>query len=303
MNANQPLSAQHLRLSSQDLIVGLWRLASWELRGAALAAWTRQVLELGIEAFDLADVYGDYSCEELFGQALRADPGLRDELCLITKCDIKILSQRRPAHTRHVYDTSRAHIVSSAEASLRALGTDRLDLLLLHRQDPLLDPSEVAAAFDQLRRDGKVLAFGVSNFTPTHFAMLASYLDEPLVTNQVEASVLHLEPFLDGTFDQCLERRMRPMAWSPLAGGRLMSAEDARTQRVRAALAPIAAARDTTLDVIALAFLARHPARLQLISGTRRLERIQAAARARELELSREEWFEIWCASTGSALP
>lgn len=289
-------------ISAHDVIVGLWRLPGWDLRGPSLASWTRRVLELGIDAFDLADVYGNYSCEELFGEALRTDPGLRDELRLITKCDIKLVSDRRPDHRRHVYDTSREHIVASAEASLRALGTDRLDVLLLHRQDPLMDPAEVAAAFDELHRAGKVLAFGVSNFTPSHLSMLASYVAQPLVTNQVEASVLHLEPFQDGTFDQCLERRMRPMAWSPLAGGGLIADDTEPARRVRDALAPIAECHEATIETVALAFLLRHPARIHPITGTGRLERIEAAARAGELSLSREEWFEIWCASTGAPL-
>lgn len=296
MNTRSPIS-------SHDVIVGLWRLSSWDLEGRALADWTRSVLELGLDAFDLADIYGDYSCEQLFGSALRADPGLRDELRLITKCDIKLVSDRRPAHTRHVYDTSREHIIASAEESLRALGTDRLDVLLLHRQDPLMDPAEVATSFDELHRAGKVLAFGVSNLTPANLSMLASYVEQPLVTHQVEASVLHLDPFQDGTLDQCLERRLRPMAWSPMAGGGVMSSDTPRAQRVRTALEVVATTHGVSTDTVAFAFLLRHPAKLHPITGTRRLERIEAAIRACSLQLSREEWFEIWCASTGSSLP
>ena len=289
--------------SSHDLVVGLWRLAAWDLEGAALADWAQRVLELGPDCFDLADVYGAYTCEGIFGGALRARPGLRDSLKLVTKCDIKLVCPARPAHTRHAYDTSREHIVASVEESLRALGTDRLDLLLLHRQDPLMDPAEVARAFDELHRAGKVLAFGTSNFTPSHFSMLASYVEQPLVTNQVEASLLHLDPFLDGTFDQCLERRVRPMAWSPLAGGELFGSDEVRARRVQGALEAVAEARGVTADTVAFAFLLRHPARLLPITGTGRLARLELAVRATELELSREEWFELWCASTGAPLP
>jgi predicted oxidoreductase len=289
--------------SSHDLVVGLWRLAAWELTGGALADWTERVLELGPDAFDLADVYGAYTCEGIFGDALRARPGLRDSLKLITKCDIKLVSPARPSHTRHAYDTSRAHIVASVEASLRALGTDRIDLLLLHRQDPLMDPEEVARAFDELHAAGKVLAFGTSNFTPSHVSMLASYVAQPLVTQQVEASLLHLAPFEDGTFDQCLERRVRPMAWSPLGGGELFSSDEARAQRVRRSLQLVAEAHGVTADTVAFAFLLRHPARPHPITGTGRLDRLALAVHATELPLTREEWFELWCASTGAPLP
>src|SRR5688572_26545745 len=129
------------------IVAGLWRLAKWSLSPEALASWTSDVLDQGVDTFDLADIYGSYTCEGLFGAALRTAPGLRDKLRIVTKCGIKVVSPQRPAHTRHAYDTSRAHIVSSVEASLRALGTDRIDVLLLHRQDPLMDPDDVAAAF------------------------------------------------------------------------------------------------------------------------------------------------------------
>lgn len=289
--------------SSHAVIAGLWRLSDWELSGAGLARWTREVLELGIDAFDLADIYGGYTCEEIFGSALAAEAGLRDRLKVVTKCDIKLVHERRPGHTRHVYDTSRAHVVASVENSLRALGTDRLDLLLLHRQDPLMDPSEVAAAFDELFAAGKVLEFGVSNFTPSHLAMLAAHVSRPLVTNQIEASPLRLDAFEDGTLDQCLERGMRPMAWSPLAGGRLFTGDDERSRRVRHALDLVARARETSSDAIAFAFLTRHPSRMHPITGTRQVERIRSAVRGAAIELSREEWFELWCASTGERLP
>lgn len=292
-----------MSFSSHDLVIGLWRLAAWDLTGASLADWTERVLELGPDCFDLADVYGAYTCEERFGDALRARPGLRDSLKLVTKCDIKLVSPARPSHTRHAYDTSRAHIIASVEESLRALGTDRIDLLLLHRQDPLMDPAEVARAFDELHDAGKVLTFGTSNFTPSHFAMLASYVKQPLVTNQVEASLLHLAPFEDGTFDQCLERRLRPMVWSPLAGGQLFASDEARAKRVQHALQAVATARGVSTDTVAFAFLLRHPSRPYPITGTGRLERLELAVRATELELSREEWFELWCASTGAPLP
>lgn len=285
------------------VIAGLWRLAQWSMTPAALASWVSDVIDQGVDTFDLADIYGSYTCEALFGAALRAAPGLREKLRIVTKCGIKVVSPARPSHRRHAYDTSREHILASVEASLRALGVDYVDLLLLHRQDPLLDPTEVAEAFDLLETSGKVRAFGVSNFAPSHFAMLAAHVRQPLVTNQIEASLLRLEPFRDGTFDQCLERGVRPMAWSPLAGGRLFHGDAPEAARARAALATIAERRGVAPDTVAYAFLLRHPARPHPITGTRRLDRIVAAVAALDVQLDREEWFDLYCAAQGAALP
>lgn len=286
-----------------NIIAGLWRQPEWGLEGADLARWTRQVLELGIDTVDLADIYGGYTVEEAFGAALRADPGLRDALKLVTKCNIKLVSDRRPEHRRHGYDSSRAHIVGSVDRSLQALGTDHVEVLLLHRQDPLMDPDEVAEAFSELERSGKVLEFGVSNFTTSHLEALQSRLDRPLVTNQVEASLLHLDPFLDGTFDQALTRRFRPMAWSPLAGGRLFTGEGEQEVRVRAAMGRVAEELGVAPDTVAYAFLLRHPSRMAPITGSGKLERVAAAARAADVSLSRDQWFDLWTASTGAPLP
>lgn len=194
------------------LVAGLWRLASWGLRDAELLDLIHACLDLGITTFDHADIYGGYTNEELFGRALALEPALRERMQLVTKCGIKLVSAHRPAHTFHCYDTSQAHIVASVENSLRLLGTDCLDLLLIHRPDPLLDADEMAEAFAALRQAGKVLHFGVSNFTPWQFDLLASRLDFPLVTNQVEVSVLHLETLHDGTLDQCQRLGIAPMA-------------------------------------------------------------------------------------------
>lgn len=283
--------------------VGLWRLPSWGLASAELARWTGEVADLGATTVDLADIYGGYTVEESFGAALAQAPGLRDRLQLITKCDIKLVNERRPAHKRHVYDTSAEHIIASAENSLRVLGTDRLDALLLHRQDPLMDPDEVASAFAQLRESGKVLAFGVSNFTPAHLSMLQSRLPEPLVTNQVEASVLRLDPFEDGTLDQALERRMVPMAWSPLGGGSLFTGAGERESRIRQALARVGAETGLSDSAVAFAFLARHPSGIVPVTGTRQVARIAEALEAVEVRLGVESWFDIWTASTGANLP
>lgn len=285
------------------IIAGTWRLPDWGRDAAGVAEWIGAALDLGIDTFDLADIYGGYTVEQAFGDALRHDPGLAPRLRLVTKCNIRLVNERRPENTRHTYDSSAEHILRSVDASLSALGVERLDVLLLHRQDPLLDPDEVAEAFGSLETSGKVAAFGLSNATPSHLAMVQSRLGAPLVTNQIEASLLRLDPFLDGTLDQALERRFRPMAWSPLGGGALFEGDDERAARVRAAVQSIADARGTTPDVIALAFLLRHPSRMHPITGTGRTDRLAQAVSATQVHLTREEWFDLWCASTGTRLP
>lgn len=286
------------------LVAGMWRLASWCLSDAELLDLIHACLDLGITTFDHADIYGDYTCEELFGRALALEPSLRDKMQLVTKCGIKLVSPNRPAHRLKHYDTGRAHIVASAESSLRMLGTDYLDLLLIHRPDPLLDADEAVEAFAALRRAGKVLHFGVSNFTPWQFDLLDSRLDFPLVTNQVEVSVLHLDALHDGTLDQCQQLGLAPMAWSPLGGGRLFRSEDEQAVRVRRALADVGEELGgASPDQVALAWLLRHPARIVPVLGTGKVERIQSAAQAEALTLSREQWFAIWTASTGREVP
>jgi len=172
------------------MALGFWRLAEWSLSAAELLDLVHSNLDLGITTFDHADVYGDYTCEERFGRALSLEPGLRGSMQLVTKCGIKLMSTNRPQHALKHYDTGREHIIASAENSLRVLGTDYIDLLLIHRPDVLMDPEEVAEAFAALRQSGKVLSFGVSNFSPSQFDLLASRLAFPLVTNQIEISVL-----------------------------------------------------------------------------------------------------------------
>lgn len=286
------------------LALGLWRLASWGLSDGEVLDLVHGSIDLGITTFDHADIYGDYAAEELFGRALALEPSLRHRLQLVTKCGIKVVSARRPAHRLKHYDTSREHIVASAENSLRVLNTDHLDLLLIHRPDPLLDADEVAEAFQALRVAGKVLHFGVSNFTPWQFDLLASRLPMPLVTNQVELSLLNMEVLGDGTVDQCQRLGISPMAWSPLAGGRLFRDDDARALRVRRALEDVGRELGgAPAGQVALAWVLRHPARIVPLLGSGKLERIRSAAAAAGLRLSREQWFALWTASAGQEVP
>src|ERR1700741_78435 len=204
------------------IITGAWR---WNLQEDQVERLIRQSLDVGMTTFDHADIYGDHGNEEIFGNVMRKDSSLRKRMEVVTKCGIKFPSKRRPTSWVKHYDTSKEHIIWSADNSLKMLNTDHIDLLLIHRPDPLLNPAEVADAFSSLKQSGKVLHFGVSNFTPTQFEMLQSYLSFPLVTNQLEISITHHEPLFDGSLDVLMKHRVSPMGWSPLGGGKLMEGD------------------------------------------------------------------------------
>ena len=285
------------------IVAGIMRLREWDMDTSALVNFIYQCLDLGITTFDHADIYGSYRVEELFGKALAAEPSLRDRIELVTKCGIQLLSPNRPDTRVKHYDTSREHIIASAERSLRNFRTDVVDLLLIHRPDPLMDADEVAAALGELRAAGKIRHAGVSNFTPRQFELLQSRLDFPLVTNQIELSVLHLDPLHDGTLDQLQQWRVPPMAWSPVAGGRLFDPANERARRVRGALAAVGQELGASVDQVALAWLLRHPARVLPVMGTGKIERLREAAAAENVMLDRQQWFAIWEASAGHEVP
>jgi predicted oxidoreductase len=283
------------------IVAGAWRMNSWGWTPQQRLAWIEACVDLGVTSFDHADIYGGYTVEAMFGEALALRPGLRERLQLVGKCGIKLVSPQRPSHRFHCYDTSKAHIVGSVERSLQSLRTDRLDLLLIHRPDALLDAAEVAEAFAQLQRDGKVLHFGVSNFTPSQFELLDAAV--PLATNQIELHPLHRAPLHDGTLDQAQRLKRRPMIWSPLAGGRLFSGEDEASRRVQAALRTIAERLDSTPASVAYAWLLRHPSRPVPVSGSSRIEALREAVQALALRLDTETWYEIWQAGEGHEVP
>lgn len=294
-----PMSPEGPSLS--PIVAGCWRMAEWAWSPQERLRWIEGCAALGVTSFDHADLYGGYAVEGLFGEALALAPGLRERLQLVSKCGIALKVAARPGHRIKHYDTSGAHIVASAERSLRELRTDRLDLLLLHRPDPLLDVDDVAEAFERLRTAGKVRAFGVSNFPPAAFDALASRT--PLTTNQVECHPLHQHPLADGTFDQLQARRIRPMIWSPLAGGRLFTSDDPTAARVRRALADAGVALGVPAETAAYAWLLRLPSRPVPITGSHRLQAIEEAARAVGLRMDVQDWTAIQVAATGRDVP
>jgi predicted oxidoreductase len=283
------------------IVAGCWRMADWGFDVAARVRWIEGALALGVTTFDHADLYGDYSVEALFGAALAAAPGLRDRLQLVTKCGIRLVSTQRPAHRVKSYDTSRAHVTASVDASLRALRTDRIDLLLIHRPDALMDPAALARTVEDLKAAGKVLHVGVSNHSPSQLALLHRF--HPLAAHQVEFSALQPRALDDGTLDQCLALGIRPMAWSPLGGGRLFAGDDAVAQRVRHALAALAAQHGVSPATLAYAWILRHPAAVLPVTGSGRLERLREAVDALALELPAEDWYAVLEAARGAPVP
>lgn len=288
-------------MTLSDIVAGAWRMADWNMPAQQRLGWIEDCLSLGITSIDHADIYGDYQVQALFGQALRLKPALREQLQLVSKCGIALASPHRPAHGIKHYNTTAAHIRTSVEQSLQALATDRLDLLLIHRPDPLMDADEVARCFEDLHQGGKVLHFGVSNHSVHQFALLDSRIH--LQTNQIELSALHTNALTDGTLEQAQQLRRRPMAWSPLAGGRLFSARDERSLAVRQALQAIADAHGVSLATAACAWVLRHPSRPHLITGTGRREGLADAVAALAVQLDLQDWTRVWSASIGSNVP
>jgi predicted oxidoreductase len=288
-------------LTLSPIVAGLWRLREWGLDTPALVRWIEQALELGITSFDHADIYGDYGVEADFGAALAAAPGLRQRLQVVTKCGIKLVSAQRPGHALKSYDSSRAHVLASVDASLRALRTDHIDLLLMHRPDLLMDPEELADTFRHLLAAGKVLHFGVSNHTPGQLAMLRKR--HPVAGHQFEFSPLQMRALADGTLEQCLDLGVRPMAWSPLGGGRLFTGQDAQALRLRTVLRAMGQRHDASPATMAYAWLLRHPARPLPVTGTGRVDGLREAVAALSVRLGAEDWYAVWQASIGQELP
>jgi len=285
------------------LSAGFWRLDEWDMTTSTLIDFIETALDLGITTFDHADIYGAYSNEATFGKALAERPDLRNKMELVSKCGICLVTENRPVHRIQHYNTTAAHIRKSVENSLKNLQTEFLDLVLIHRPDPLMNASEMADMFMTLVEEEKINHVGVSNFTDSQFELFQSKLDVPLVTNQVECSLLHTDPIYDGTFDQAQKFNASPMIWSPFAGGELFTGKSPQSQRVRSTLDELAKKYDATSDQLALAWLLALPCRPQPVLGTGKKERLTSAAEATGLELDHQDWFKLLEASNGEPVP
>ena len=304
-------------LSVSRLAYGCWRIAgTWdpsEVTPKSQAAGRKAVLaayEAGFTFFDHADIYCHGETETIFGKVLKEVPGMRERVVIASKCGIRMAGVPKP-DSAYRYDFSGDYIVQSCEQSLKRLGVETIDVYQLHRPDYLMDPGEVAEAFTRLKQAGKVREFGVSNFRPSQFTALQADCPMKLVVNQVEISLANLGRFEDGTIDQCLAEHITPMAWSPLAGGKLgdgatkilPSQKAYRTRGVTTVLDKVAKAHGVSRTAVALAWLLKHPSGILPIVGSTDPEHIRAAARAAEIELSRDEWYRLLEAARGERLP
>jgi predicted oxidoreductase len=281
-------------------VMGYWRLMDWNMSPRQLVSFIEEHLDLGVTTVDHADIYGGYQCEAAFGEAMKLAPHLRSRMEVVSKCGIATTAKAENAIGHYI--TDKHHIINSAEQSLKNLAIDALDLLLIHRPDPLMDADEVAEAFLALHQAGKVRHFGVSNFTPAQFTLLQSRLPFTLATNQLEISPVHQPLLLDGTLDQLQQLRIRPMAWSCLGGGRLF--EDAEFQPLRDELAIIAQELNAaSIEQVVYAWVMRLPSQPLPIIGSGKIERVRSAVAAAALKMSRQQWFRVRKAALGYDVP
>ena len=300
---NMPRVELNSDLSLSRLAYGVWRLSeAADTSVPAIVARIQACLDQGITTFDHADIYGGYSCEALFGAALRAQPGLKARMEIVTKCDIMLLSDQRPDNRVKHYDTSSAHVQASVERSLHNIGVDTIDLLLIHRPDPLMDHHALGACLDGLIQSGKVRAAGVSNFMPWDLDLLQSAMKNRLLTNQIEISLMQTRGFVDGQIAHAQRLGLPVMAWSPLGGGRLFG-QEAAALRLRPALQRIAAAQGVDETAVAIAWLLHHPARIIPVLGTNDMQRIARMQDALRVTLDRQTWFELYSLANGVEVP
>lgn len=301
------MSMPRVKLSDQislsQLAYGVWRLS--EAADCSASGVDRRIqlcLAQGITTFDHADIYGNYRCEQLFGEALRAQPGLRSQMEIVTKCDIMLLSKAWPETRVKHYDTSAAHVTASVDRSLQRIGVDVIDVLLMHRPDPLMDHRALGACLDGLIDQGKIRAAGVSNFMGWDFDLLQSGMRNPLLTNQIEISLINTQPFVNGQVAHAQRLGKPLMAWSPLGGGSLFG-EGAAAQRLRPALKRVAQANGVDESAVAIAWLLHHPAQILPVLGTNDEARIARFSDALKVEMDRQTWFELYSLANGSDVP
>ena len=282
------------------VIAGTMTWGRWGkgLSTAAMDRLMKQCLELGITTFDHADIYGGYTTEAEFGAAFSGSGIARESVQLISKCGIQYLCEARPVSVKH-YQYDAPYIIASAEQSLRNLQTDYLDLLLLHRPSPLMDPSQVAEAFGRLRDSGKVRAFGVSNFTPSQIALVSTAVK--VEAHQFECSLTARQALYDGVLDDCMVHGRTAMAWSPL--GSYFREEDGRKERISGVMEGLCKKYRASESQLLLAWLLRHPAGIRPVVGTTEAGRLKEALAATRLDLELEDWFVLLVAAQGHKVP
>ncbi len=287
-------------LSFSRIVYGMWRLGDdSDTSVGHVQAKIEACLAQGITTMDQADIYGGYEAEEVLGNALKAAPALKDQIEIVTKCDI-VAPMGRYADARvKYYDTSSSHILASVDHSLRLMNIDKIDTLLIHRPDPMMDHHETGAALDEVVASGKVRSVGVSNFKLHDWTLLQSAMKTPLITNQIELSLTAHAGFTNGDVAYLQERNVPIMAWSPLGGGSLMTG----TGAAQDALAKVAADNSVDNSAVAVAWLLAHPANVMPVMGTNNINRIKALSDALKVNMDRETWFTLYTAALGTEVP
>ncbi len=295
-----------LRYDMGDIAFGTWRILDdpQPLSSEELAQRFHKCLEVRIDMIDTAEIYGEYAVEEAVGKALKSDSGLNDKFRIVTKAGINVPSEEKSHASIPQYDATGDNLVHCAEKSLRLLGVDVIDLFLVHRPDWLTHPEDTARGLQRLLDEGKVKEVGVSNYTIYQFETLDQLMGGKLATNQVEFSPLCMDPLYDGTFDQCLQKKVRPMAWSPLAGGSLFRDQEGAAKRLRGKLTELSPKYgDAPLDALVYAWILSAPANPTVILGTNKIDRIVSGAKGGTIQLDREDWYAIWEAAKGESVP
>ena len=288
------------KLELSRVIYGMWRLGDdADTSVKHVQAKIEACLDQGITSFDQADIYGGYEAETILGACLAQAPHLRKKMEIVTKCDIVAPVGRYSNARVKYYDTSAGHIEKSIDYSLKEMQIEHIDLLLIHRPDPLMDHHETGAALDAAVASGKVGSVGVSNFKPHDWTLLQSAMKERLVTNQIEMSVLAVDAFTNGDLAFHQQHGVKPMAWSPLAGGALFDNGNAETADMRVCLKRIADEQNVGVDAVAVAWLLAHPAQILPVLGTNNLERIKLLSDATKVSIDRQTWFKIYTHSLG----
>lgn len=286
--------------SLSPIIAGAMNWGVWDknLKTKEMENLIHICFENKITTFDHADIYGSYTTEAQFGKALSNSKIKREQIQLISKCGIQMLAEKRNNTIKH-YDYSKDYIIWSVENSLKNLKTDYLDVLLLHRPSPLMQADEIAEAVEKLKSEGKIIDFGVSNFTSSQTELIRQ--KTPISFNQIQFSATDYQPMLDGSLDYMQLHQIRPLSWNPL--GSVFRQENMQTFRLRKLLATLVSKYEIGADTILLAWILKHPAHIVPIAGTVNVARIQSLIKATELQLSQEDWFAIWTESMGNEVP
>ncbi len=289
-----------MKTKLSPVIAGTMNWGTWDknLNTTQMSNLIQVFLENKVSSFDLADIFGGYTTDASFGKALERSKIDRSKVQLVSKCGIQYVAEGRDNKIKH-YQYDKDYIIWSVEQSLKNLQTDYLDILLLHRPSPLIIADEIAEAITKLKADGKIIDFGVSNFSSSQTELIRSKTQVDY--NQIQFSATHYDAMTDGSFDYMQIHNIQPIAWNPL--GTVFRENTSQTRRLKELLANLVQKYGVGSDTILLAWILKHPARIIPIAGTVNVARIQNLHKATQLQLDKEDWFAIWTESMGERVP